>query len=113
MAGHSIHVLYLYLYICIYVHIYIYVYIYVYIYIAHSPPRIFMNKDKSWSNVRSFILWNGWWMNEMMVAKFRCSSLAYGGCVRDLDHRSMTSFLPRVTTIQQNSMRKSGSICGS
>jgi hypothetical protein len=48
-----------------------------------------------------------------MVANFQGGSLAYGGCVRDLDHRSMTSFSPRVMTIRQNSMKKSGSICGS
>jgi hypothetical protein len=57
-------------------------------------------------------LWNGWGMYGMTVANFQCGSLAYGGCVRDLDHRSMTSFSPRVITIQQDSMKKSVSICG-
>jgi hypothetical protein len=48
----------------------------------------------------------------MMVADFQCSNLAYGGCVHDLDHRRMISFSLRVTIIRQNSMRKSGSMCG-
>ena len=56
---------------------------------------------------------DGWWVDEVMIANFRCRSLAYGGCVRDLDHGSMTSFSPRVTTIRQNSMRKTSSIYGS
>jgi hypothetical protein len=56
-------------------------------------------------------LWNVW-MDEMMAVSFQCRSLAYSGCVRDLDHGSMTSFSPRVTTIQQDSMKKTSSICG-
>jgi hypothetical protein len=57
-------------------------------------------------------LWNGWEIDGMMAANFQGGSLAYGGCVRDLDHRSMTSFSPRVMTIRQDSLKKSGSICG-
>jgi hypothetical protein len=58
-------------------------------------------------------LWNGWGMNiEMMGANFQCRSLAYSGCVRDLDHGSMTSFSPRVASIRQDSMKKISSICG-
>jgi hypothetical protein len=52
-------------------------------------------------------------MNRMMVANSQGGSLAYGGCIHDLDHMSMTSFSPRVMTIRQDSMKKSGSICGS
>jgi hypothetical protein len=48
----------------------------------------------------------------MMGANFQCRSLAYSGCVRDLDHGSMTSLSPRVTTIRQDSMKKASSICG-
>jgi hypothetical protein len=55
-------------------------------------------------------LWNGWVMDGMMVANFQGGCLAYGGCICDLDHRSMTSFSSRVITIQQGSMKKSGSI---
>jgi hypothetical protein len=57
-------------------------------------------------------LWNGWGMEEMMGANFRCRTLAYSGCVRDLDHGIMTSFLHRVTTSRQDSMKKTSSICG-
>jgi hypothetical protein len=52
-------------------------------------------------------------MDGMMVANSHGGSQAYGGCVRDLDHRSMTIFSPRVITIRQDSMKKSRSICGS
>jgi hypothetical protein len=52
-------------------------------------------------------------MDGMMVANFQGGSLAYGGFVRDLDYRSMTSYSLRVMTIRQDSMKKSGSICGS
>jgi hypothetical protein len=45
-------------------------------------------------------------MDEMMGANFRCRCLAYSGCVCDFDHGSMTSFSLRVTTIQQDSMKK-------
>jgi hypothetical protein len=44
-------------------------------------------------------LCNGWGIDEMMGAKLQCRSLAYSGCVRDINHGSMTSFSPRVTTI--------------
>jgi hypothetical protein len=54
--------------------------------------NILLERDKSWSNAWSFISWKGWWANEMVVANFRCRSLACGGCVRDLDRWSMTSF---------------------
>ena len=30
-------------------------------------------------HAQSFILWNGWEMDEMMVANFQCRSSAYGG----------------------------------
>ena len=30
-------------------------------------------------HARSFILWNGWEMDEMKIAKFNCRSFAYGG----------------------------------
>ncbi|EFE88086.1 hypothetical protein BIFBRE_05065 [Bifidobacterium breve DSM 20213 = JCM 1192] len=30
-------------------------------------------------HARSFILWNGWEMDEMMIANFQCRSFAYGG----------------------------------
>jgi hypothetical protein len=57
-------------------------------------------------------LWNGWGMDEMMGANFRCRSLAYSGCIHDLGHGSMTSFSPRVIIIRQDSMKKTSSICG-
>jgi hypothetical protein len=57
-------------------------------------------------------LWNGWGMDEMMGDNFRCRSSAYSGCVCDLYRGSMTSFSPRVTTIRQDSMKKSSSLCG-
>jgi hypothetical protein len=63
-------------------------------------------------NVHSFYFWNGWGMDEMMVPNSQDGSLAYGGCVRDLDHRSMTSFSLRVMIIRQDSMKKLGSKCG-
>jgi hypothetical protein len=56
--------------------------------------------------------WNGWGLDGMIVANSQGGSLAYGGCVRDLDHRTMTSFSPKVMTIRQD-LKKSGSICGS
>jgi hypothetical protein len=58
-------------------------------------------------------LWNGRGMDGMMTADSQGGGIAHVGCVRDLDHRSMTSFSPRVMTIRQDEMKKSGSICGS
>jgi hypothetical protein len=48
----------------------------------------------------------------MMGANFWCRSLAYSGYVFDLDYRSMTCFSLRVTTILQDSSKKTSSICG-
>jgi hypothetical protein len=45
-------------------------------------------------------------MDQMRGANFCCRSLAYSGCIRDLDHGSMKSFSSRVTTIGQDSMKK-------
>jgi hypothetical protein len=65
--------------------------------------------DKIMKNARSFICG----MDGMMIANSHGGSLAHDACVHDLDHRSMTSFSLRVMTIQQDSMKKSGGICGS
>ena len=44
-------------------------------------------------HARSFILWNGWEMDEMMVANFQCRSFAYGGVYVILIMGVMTSLL--------------------
>ena len=44
-------------------------------------------------HARSFILWNGWEMDEMMIANFQCRSFAYGGVYVILIMGVMTSLL--------------------
>jgi hypothetical protein len=80
---------------------------------SHSPQSLLniLGERIIMEQCMELYLWNEWGTNEMMVSNFRCRSLAYSGCVRDLDHGSMTSFSPRVTTIQQDSMKKTSSIC--
>jgi hypothetical protein len=56
--------------------------------------------------------WNRWGVDEMIGANFRCRMLAYSVCIHDFDHGSI-SFSLRVTTIRQDSKKKTSSICGS
>jgi hypothetical protein len=72
-------------------------------------PSLLFDDFETWNML---YLWKGWRMDEMMVANSHSGSLAYGGCVRDLDHRIIKSFSPRVMIIRQDSMKKLGSICG-